>query len=395
MSQNISFECRILNSIHKVSKDGWNHLLGKDTTPFLRHEFLSALEDCACVGGNTGWQVAHLAIYASGDENPIGLMPLYLKSHSYGEYVFDWSWAEAYQQHGLSYYPKALCAVPFTPVRGARLLVGESDHADAIRIQLIEQLKQLLIQNEISSAHILFAEQETQELLLKQGFMARDAVQFHWKNHAYQSMDDFLSQLNMKRRKNIRQERAQVQNAGISFRHVDGPSATEEDWTFFYRCYANTYYEHRSSPYLSESFFQMLGQTMPENLHLIVAHRNEQAIAASLLFVDRSGSTKTAYGRYWGALEYVPCLHFETAYYQAIEYCINQGIDVFEGGAQGQHKMARGFMPVKMQSAHWIKDPEFSKAVERFLVRESGGIENYIDELAEHSPLKASGVALS
>lgn len=378
-----------------VSKDGWNHLLGKDATPFLRHEFLSALEDCACVGGNTGWQVAHLAIYASGDENPIGLMPLYLKSHSYGEYVFDWSWAEAYQQHGLSYYPKALSAIPFTPVRGARLLVGESDHADAIRIQLIEQLKQLLIQNEISSAHILFAEQETQNILLKQGFMARDAVQFHWKNHAYQSMDDFLSQLNMKRRKNIRQERAQVQNTGISFRHVDGPSATEEDWSFFYRCYANTYYEHRSSPYLSESFFQMLGQTMPENLHLIVAHRNEQAIAASLLFVDQSGSTKTAYGRYWGALEYVPCLHFETAYYQAIEYCINQGIDVFEGGAQGQHKMARGFMPVKMQSAHWIKDPEFSKAVERFLVRESGGIENYIDELAEHSPLKASGVALS
>jgi len=371
-----------------VSKDGWNNLLGKNATPFLRHEFLSALEDYACVGGNTGWQVAHLAIYASGDENPIGLMPLYLKSHSYGEYVFDWSWAEAYQQHGLSYYPKALCAIPFTPVRGARILVGESDHADAIRIQLIEQLKQLLIQNEISSAHVLFSDQDTQEILLKQGFMARDAIQFHWKNHAYQSMEDFLSQLNMKRRKNIRSERSQVQKAGISFRHIDGPDATEEEWAFFYRCYANTYYEHRSSPYLSESFFQILAQTMPENLHLIVAHRNEQAIAASLLFVDQSGSTKTAYGRYWGALEYVPCLHFETAYYQAIEYCINQGIDVFEGGAQGQHKMARGFMPVKMQSAHWIKDPEFSKAVERFLIRESSGIENYIDELAEHSPLK-------
>lgn len=378
-----------------VSKDGWNSLLGKDATPFLRHEFLSALEDCACVGGNTGWQMAHLAIYSSSDQNPIGLMPLYLKNHSYGEYVFDWSWAEAYQQHGLSYYPKALCAVPFTPVRGARLLVGEGEHADAVRIQLIEQLKQLLIQNEISSAHILFAEKETQELLLKQGFMARDAVQFHWRNHTYQSMDDFLSQLNMKRRKNIRHERSQVQSAGISFRHVDGPSTTQEDWTFFYRCYANTYYEHRSSPYLSESFFQMLGQSMPENLHLILAHRNEQAIAASLLFVDQSGSTKTAYGRYWGALEYVPCLHFETAYYQAIEYCIRQGIDVFEGGAQGQHKMARGFMPVKMQSAHWIKDPEFSKAVERFLIRESSGIENYIDELAEHSPLKASSVTLS
>jgi uncharacterized protein len=366
--------------------------LGKDATPFLRHEFLSALEDCACVGGNTGWQIAHLAIYDSGDKNPIGLMPLYLKSHSYGEYVFDWSWAEAYQQHGLAYYPKALCAVPFTPVRGARLLVGESDDADPIRIQLIEQLKQLLVQNEISSAHVLFADQDTQGILLKQGFMARDAVQFHWKNHAYQSMDDFLSQLNMKRRKNIRQERSQVQKAGISFRHIDGPEAAEEDWAFFYRCYANTYYEHRSSPYLSESFFQMLAQSMPENLHLIVAHRNEQAIAVSLLFIDRSGSAKTAYGRYWGALEHVPCLHFETAYYQAIEYCISQGIDVFEGGAQGQHKMARGFMPVKMQSAHWIKDPDFSKAVERFLARESSGIENYIDELAEHSPLKASGV---
>ena len=394
MSANNSFECRILDSIHLVPKESWNHLLGKDATPFLRHEFLSALEDCACVGGNTGWQVAHLAIYAPGDKNPIGLMPLYLKNHSYGEYVFDWSWAEAYQQHGLSYYPKALCAVPFTPVRGARLLVGEGEDADAIRIQLIEQLKQLLIQNDISSAHILFAEKETQELLLKQGFMARDAVQFHWKNHAYQNMDDFLSQLNMKRRKNIRSERSQVQKAGISFRHIDGPDATAEDWAFFYRCYANTYYEHRSSPYLSESFFQMLGQSMPENLHLILAQRNERAIAASLLFVNRSGAIKTAYGRYWGALEYVPCLHFETAYYQAIEYCISQSIDVFEGGAQGQHKMARGFMPVKMQSAHWLKDPEFTKAVERFLIRESNGIENYIDELAEHSPLKASGLTL-
>ncbi len=392
MSANNSFECRILDSIHLVSREDWNHLLGKDATPFLRHEFLSALEDCACVGGNTGWQIAHLAIYDSSDKSPIGLMPLYLKTHSYGEYVFDWSWAEAYQQHGLSYYPKALCAVPFTPVRGARLLVGESDHADAIRIQLIEQLKQLLVQNKISSAHVLFADQDTQGLLLKQGFMARDAVQFHWKNHAYQSMDEFLNQLNMKRRKNIRSERSQVQKAGISFRHIAGPEAAEEDWAFFYRCYANTYYEHRSSPYLSESFFQMLAQSIPENLHLIVAHRNEQAIAASLLFIDRLGSAKTAYGRYWGALEHVPCLHFETAYYQAIEYCISHGIDVFEGGAQGQHKMARGFMPVKMQSAHWIKDPEFSKAVERFLARESSGIENYIDELAEHSPLKANGV---
>lgn len=392
MPLNDSLELRILSSINAVSPQQWDRLLSSDSTPFLRHAFLSALEDCNCVGKQTGWQIAHLAVYPKGGDEPIGLMPLYLKSHSYGEYVFDWSWAEAYGQHGMAYYPKALCAIPFTPVQGARILLDPSHNPDHTREWLIQGLKQVLIQNELSSAHVLFAEPSAQAALLAQGFMPRDSVQFHWNNADYSNMNAFLDQLNMKRRKNIRRERNQVAQAGVSFQHVPGCEANPSDWAFFYRCYANTYLEHHSSPYLSEAFFQMWAERMPEYLHLIMAKKNGQSIAASLLVVDRFVPISKAYGRYWGSVDYIPCLHFETAYYQAIEYCIQEGIQVLEGGAQGQHKMARGFMPVTVQSAHWIRDPQFAKAVERFLDREREGIGAYVDELAEHSPLKSTTV---
>jgi predicted N-acyltransferase len=221
--------------------------------------------------------------------------------------------------------------------------------------------------------------------------MLRDSVQFHWQNQGFENFEAFLSALNMKRRKNIRRERAQVAAGNIQFRHIPGKSAMPKDWSFFYQCYANTYLEHYSTPYLSESFFQKLGECMPENLHLIIASRNGTQIASSLLFVDQLNSK--AYGRYWGCLEYIPCLHFETAYYQAIEYCIAEGIQIYEGGAQGQHKMARGFLPTTIQSAHWIADQQFAKAVQHFLEREHLGMTAYVDELAEHSPLKSTTVA--
>jgi predicted N-acyltransferase len=329
---------------------------------------------------------------AHGDLKPIGAMPLYLKQHSYGEFVFDWSWAQAYEQHGMRYYPKTLCAVPFTPVQGPRLLCATSVDPLPIRNALLAGLKTLVTQNELSSAHILFPEQSEIASMVEQGFMLRDSVQFHWENHAYQDFDQFLSVLTMKRRKNIRRERAIVAAQNISFIHLPGLETSKSDWEFFYRCYENTYMEHHSSPYLSKAFFLELADTMPDNLHLIIASKDGERVASSLLIVDKPNAK--AYGRYWGAIQYVDCLHFETAYYQAIEYCIRENIHIFEGGAQGEHKMARGFMPTTIHSAHWIVDQQFSKAIKLFLEREHQGIAAYVDELSEHSPLKSSTVTL-
>lgn len=384
------FRLEIIESLSEVSAADWNALLTPDASPFLKHEFLSTLEETICVGRNTGWQVAHLALYRS--EQLIGAMPLYLKQHSYGEFVFDWSWAQAYEQQGMQYYPKALCAIPFTPVQGSRILFSPTEDVAQIQRQLIAGLKTLVVQNHLSSAHILFPLGEQTQAMVDQGFMLRDSVQFHWHNQNFINFEQFLAALTMKRRKNIRQERDKVSREGISFRHVPGQLANDEDWAFFYRCYENTYIEHHSSPYLNQDFFRLIGKRMPENLHLIIAQRGDLPIAASLLFVDRTISK--AYGRYWGALEHVPCLHFETAYYQAIEYCIDQRIETFEGGAQGEHKMARGFLPTTIQSAHYIADPQFSKAVKHFLEREQRGIGAYVNELEEHSPLKSSKVQI-
>lgn len=384
------FHLEIIEKLSEVSAADWNALLSPEASPFLRHEFLSTLEETACVGSKTGWQIAHLALYRS--KKLIGAMPLYLKLHSYGEFVFDWSWAQAYEQQGMQYYPKALCAVPFTPVQGSRILFDPLENKSQVQEQLIAGLKTLVLQNKLSSAHILFPLGEQTQAMVDQGFMLRDSVQFHWHNHQFVNFEQFLSTLTMKRRKNIRQEREKVNREGITFRHIPGQSATNQDWEFFYQCYANTYMEHHSSPYLNQDFFKLLCSRMPENLHLILAQRGTSPIAASLLFVDATSST--AYGRYWGALEHIPCLHFETAYYQAIEYCIEQKIETFEGGAQGEHKMARGFLPTTIQSAHFIVDPQFSKAVKHFLEREQLGIGAYVDELGEHSPMKSDKVQI-
>lgn len=378
----------ILDRISDVPSNQWNALLPLDAGPFLRHEFLSALEETGCVGGNTGWQVAHLVVRDDG--KLVGALPLYIKQHSYGEFVFDWSWAQAYEQQGMQYFPKALCAIPFTPVQGSRILSAQQIDINIVRTKIINQLKSIVIQNGLSSAHVLFPHSTDTIELKNQGFMLRDSVQFHWHNEEFQNFEHFLSALTMKRRKNIRREREQVARESIQFRHVSGKSSTDSDWEFFYRCYANTYLEHHSSPYLNEAFFKLWAKRMPENLHLIIAERNDTPIAASLLVVDPIGSK--AYGRYWGAIEHIPCLHFETAYYQAIEYCINNHIQTFEGGAQGEHKMARGFLPKTIQSAHYVADPQFARAVQHFLDREHQGISAYVDELSEHSPLKSSKV---
>jgi uncharacterized protein len=388
VSKSGQYHLEIVEHLADIPAAEWNQLLPADAGPFLQHAFLSALEETGCVGGNTGWQVAHLSLRQA--DQLVGAIPLYLKQHSYGEFVFDWSWAQAYEQQGLRYYPKILCAIPFTPVQGTRILCKpELDYLE-IGATLIKGIKSLLSDNHLSSAHFLFPQASEAEILKEQGFLLRDSVQFHWHNQNFATFEQFLSALTMKRRKNIRREREQVAREAISFRHIPGQESSEQDWEFFFDCYQNTYREHQSSPYLNEAFFKLWAKQMPESLHLIVAERDQKPIAASLIVVDKA--QLKAYGRYWGAIEHIPCLHFETAYYQAIEYCIAQGIQTFEGGAQGEHKMARGFLPTTIQSAHFIQDPQFAKAVGHFLEREHQGIGAYVDELAEHNPLKSTTV---
>jgi predicted N-acyltransferase len=383
------YQLELADSLSEVPAEQWNALLDISSIPFLRYEFLSSLEECGCVSGVTGWQPAHILLKDTKGKL-LGALPLYLKQHSYGEFVFDWSWAQAYEQSGKQYYPKALCAIPFTPVQGSRLLVPEGEDKATRQKLLVSGLKSLCIQNQLSSAHTLFPLDDELPFFSQAGFALRDSVQFHWHNLGYTSFDEYLASLNMKRRKNIRRERSQVNLHEIEFLHLDGERTNDQDWKFFYKCYENTYLEHQSRPYLSENFFKLLAKRMPENLHLIIASKKGLSIAASLLVLDRN--SLKAYGRYWGALEYIPNLHFETAYYQAIEYCIKEGIQTFEGGAQGEHKMARGFLPKTIQSAHWISDPQFMAAVENFLQREQAGIAQYVDELAEHSPMKSTTV---
>jgi len=388
------YRMRIISSLDEVGADAWDALIAvqppADRTPFLSYAFLHALHESGSASGDTGWEPHYLTLWQgpSAHATLAAALPLYLKSHSYGEYVFDWAWADAYERNGLPYYPKLLSAIPFTPVTGGRLLAVD----DAARSALIKALGQLQLATKTSSTHILYPPQEQAEQLAEAGFLLRSGVQFHWHNQGYRNFEEFLSTLERKKRKNILAERRKVSDAGIRFRHLSGTQASEADWRFFHRCYRHTYSAHHSSPYLNLDFFLRIAATMPQHLLLTVAYRDgessqtAQPIAASLVLHD----AERLYGRYWGALEEVPCLHFETAYYQPLEFCIAHGIQWFEGGAQGEHKMARGFLPQKTWSAHWLAHPAFADAIERFLEREGGGIDNYLNELNEHNPFRQS-----
>ena len=359
----------------------WDGLLATqaEPTPFLSHAFLDALHASGSASADSGWQPQFLTLWAG--QTLAAAMPLYAKSHSYGEYVFDWAWADAYRRNGLEYYPKLLSAIPFTPVTGSRLLARDP----AARAALIEILKAVQDNSGLSSTHILYPPQQEAEALQAAGFLLRSGVQFHWLNNDYPDFEAFLNTLERKKRKNIRAERRKVADAGVTFRHVRGAEAARSDWKFFKRCYDHTYSAHHSTPYLNLDFFLRIGAAMPQNLLLIVAERDGVPIASSLLV----HSAHTMYGRYWGAVAEVPCLHFETAYYQPLEFCIANRIGCFEGGAQGEHKMARGFLPQKTWSAHWLAHPAFADAIERFLERENGGIEAYMHELNERNPFRA------
>ena len=375
------YRTHIVSSLSEVGQGPWDALVQAQAapTPFLSYAFLHALHASGSASPESGWQPQFLLLYDAADVLAAAL-PLYVKGHSYGEYVFDWAWADAYARHGLEYYPKLLSAIPFTPVAGSRLLAVD----DAARAALIAVLAATQSATEVSSTHILFPPEAEAKALRDAGFLLRSGVQFHWLNQGYGSFEDFLATLEPKKRKNIRAERRKVVEAGVTMRRVRGKDATREDWVLFNRCYRNTYKEHHSTPYLNLDFFLRIGATMPDNILLVIAETEGRAIAASLVIHDAD----TLYGRYWGALEHVPCLHFEAAYYQPLEFCIEQGIATFEGGAQGEHKMARGFLPTKTWSAHWLAHPSFADAVENFLEREAGGIDDYLDELNERSPFR-------
>jgi uncharacterized protein len=366
---------QVVESLAGVDAQEWNALAGPQ--PFVRHEFLSALTECGCAAGRSGWLPQFLLLRRSGAL--AGAMPLYAKSHSYGEYVFDWAWADAHERNGVEYYPKLVSAIPFTPVRGGRLLAKR----DSERRALIEAALELA--RRTSSLHVLFPLEEEASLMQERGMLLRRTVQFHWRNDGYADFEDFLSRLNHARRKNIRRERRRVGEAGVALRWLEGAAIERRHWEFFNRCYRSTYAAHRSSPYLNLDFFLRIGAALPQHLAMVLAERDGRPIACSLFLVD----SKTLYGRYWGAIEHVPLLHFECCYYQPIEFSIRRGLEVFEGGAQGEHKLFRGLLPVQTLSAHWLAHARFARAVETFLQREGTGIERYVNELCEHSPFKA------
>ena len=365
---------RVADSLAGVPAAQWNALAGPN--PFLRHEFLGALGDSGCASARTGWQPQFLLLERDGVLS--GAAPLYVKSHSRGEYVFDWAWADAYAQHGLEYYPKLVCAVPFTPVGGPRLLAADAGARGALVAAALAAAR------EFSSLHVLFAPEREARELQAAGMLLRRTVQFHWRNAGYADFEDFLARLSHRRRKTIRQERRRVQEAGVRLRWLRGAQIGERDWAFFHRCYANTYALHGMAPYLNLEFFLRVGASMPEHFLMVLAERRGAPLAAALDVV----AGDTLYGRYWGAVEHVPLLHFEACYYQAIEYAIRHGLARFEGGAQGEHKLFRGLLPAESLSAHWLAHPRFARAVEDYLEREALGIARYVNELNEHTPFK-------
>ena len=408
MNEKIDYVIRVLASPLEVNAADWNALLALQSpdgglNPFMRHEYLAAMHQSGSATPATGWTPSFITLW-QGDTLAAGCA-LYLKDHSYGEYVFDHAWANAYHQHGLLYYPKALVAPPFTPVPGPRLLARTA----AERLLLVKALIAWCEAEKLSSLHLLFNSDDDVKACEDAGMLLRHTVQFHWSNTEvpYKSFDDFLMSLAQEKRKKIRQERKKVLDAGITFRWALGANISSEDWDFFYQCYERTYYEHGNAPYLSRDFFQRMQDTMPENWLLFIAEHgegeNKQKIATSLIAArahihlpaDQFDTQKqpqnkifTAYGRYWGALARVDCLHFEACYYQPLEWCIKHGVASFEGGAQGEHKMARALLPVKTTSAHWLAHPSFADAIERFLEREGSGISNYMQELKQRSPFK-------
>ncbi len=374
---------RLLHSLSEIPAVDWNNLAG-DANPFARHEFLHALERAGCTGTGTGWLPQHTVITDESSGKLLGAVPLYLKEHSYGEYVFDWAWANAYAHANLEYYPKLVAAVPFTPATGSRLLIApQADHM-AVANALIEATLAHAQQLRVSSLHWLFTTEPEIQLLKRHGLLRRSGFQFHWSNPGYRDFEDFLASFTADKRKKVRREHRAVREAGVTVEMRDGLALDASDWDRFHEFYHATVRAHGAITYLTPAFFRMIGEAMPQSTLLALARRGSMTIGGALFFRGRD----TLYGRYWGVTEHVPGLHFETCYYAAIEYCIAHGLKRFEAGAQGEHKLARGFVPTPTYSAHWLAHPQFARAVADFLAREHGNLEYAMHELNEHAPFK-------
>ncbi|MEO5765664.1 MAG: GNAT family N-acetyltransferase [Casimicrobiaceae bacterium] len=365
--------------LEAIAPAAWDALT--EGQPFLSHAFLEALHATGCASRTTGWQPRYVTAWVDGAL--AGALPLYAKMHSYGEYVFDWGWADAYRRHGRRYYPKLVAAIPFTPVPGPRLLGRSAVTRRALLDTALAQVRS----GRYSSLHVLFPGTGEAAEGEAAGMIARHGLQFHWRNDGYADFDAFLAALSHDKRKKIRQERRKLRDAGVTFVRKTGAAIVPQDWSLFFRCYEGTYRAHHSTPYLSQAFFERLGEVMPDNLLLVVGARDATPVCAALDVYTRD----TLWGRYWGTVDYVPGLHFEACYYQAIDFCIERGIARFEGGAQGAHKLARGLLPVTTHSLHAIGDPAFAQAIAEYCARERVDVAHGLDELVESNPFREAG----
>lgn len=374
-------DIRICSSIEEISRDDWNSLVVKKS-PFVGHGFLSALESTDCLGERHGWYPAHITIFEK--EKLVAAMPAYIKTNSYGELVFDWSWADAYQRAGLAYYPKLVTAIPYTPARGQRMLVDKSCDAKKYRAILLQAAISLCQQQSFSSYHCLFPDEDDLEVLRDSGMMIRQGCQFHWRNKGYQDFDDYLSHFTSRKRKNVRKERRVVQDAGLNIRILHGPQLDEVMWQQLYPFYRDTFLYKGGMPSLTEAFFVEISRSLGEQVIVIAAEKAGAFVAASIFF----RSDDTLYGRHWGCHEQFKNLHFELCYYQGIDYAISHGLTFFEPGAQGEYKVSRGFEPVSTWSGHWIADERFGNAIADFVQRENAYIDDYAEAMREELPFR-------
>ena len=377
-------EISFLNSIDNISEEAWNSVIDSDY-PIIQYSFLKTLESTNCVGEGTGWLPFHLII--KEDDLLVGIMPLYLKTDSHGEFIFDWSWANAFFQNGLDYYPKLVSAIPFTPAQGPRLcLINENKRIPALQ-KIRKEIEVLASNSNISSMHILLPRMEELDFYKETGFSQRTSYSFHWFNNGYESFEGFLEDLTSRQRKNIKKEREKVLKQSISLEKLDGGSISEGMWNKFYEFYQATYYKRGMRPYLNLDFFKEISSVLPDSILLVMAkNSSNQYVAGALNFLDSSN----LYGRYWGCLDEYDSLHFEACYYQGIDFCIDKGLKRFDPGVQGEHKIRRGFWPIETYSAHWIKDLRFREAIDKFLLEEEKHIKNYTNESRTLLPYKSS-----
>ncbi len=374
-------EIHIVTELSSINAEDWNALL-TDNNPFLRHEFLSAMEAQHCLGADVGWHPHHFLLYSN--KQLIAAMPAYLKSNSFGEFVFDWSWASAYERQGLDYYPKLVAAIPFTPVTGPRILSLPTLDYQQNSALLMNNILGYAQDKHISSFHCLFPIDKDKQQLESLGLASRLNYQYHWHNQNYENFEHYLSFFRSRKRKNVLRERAQVKDAGITLHLFHGNELDDELWEIAYSFYQSTFFKKGNHPALTLAFFKTLGQTMGQNILVILAASKGKYIAGAITFCSQD----TLYGRYWGSHTEHNCLHFEVCFYRGIEYCIDNGLQSFEPGAQGEHKITRGFLPTPTWSSHWIAQPQFSSAINDFLVRERQALEAQRPQLDEMSPFK-------